>query len=156
MSSALKSIRDKKSFPLNLLIISQFSFLDMIAWQEMHFGVHKDIHADSVKMLMTGFFGLGTGEVVIKRDATLEDIRRFVAGGYPVIAPTYGRTLNNPYYTPPGPEYHMVTIIGYTPDRIITNDVGTRRGKDFSYENDRFMKSMNQEGADILVIKLKK
>lgn len=131
-------------------------FLDMIAWQEKHFSVHKDIHADSVKMLMTGFFGLDTGEVIIKRDATLDDIRRFVAGGYPVIAPTYGRTLNNPYYTPPGPEYHMVTIIGYTPDRIITNDVGTRRGKDFSYDNDRFMKSMNQEGADILVIKLKK
>lgn len=131
-------------------------FLDMIAWQEKHFGVHKDIHADSVKMLMTGFLGLSPDEVIIRRKATLEDIRRFIAEGYPVIAPTYGRTLKNPYYTPPGPEYHMVTIIGYTPDRIITHDVGTKRGRDFSYDNERFMKSMNQEGADILVIKLKK
>ncbi len=131
-------------------------FLDMIAWQEKHFGLHKDIHADSVRMLMTGFFGLQPDEVIIRRKATLSDIRRFVAEGYPVIAPTYGRTLKNPYYTPPGPEYHMVTVIGYTPDRIITNDVGTKRGKDFSYENERFMKSMNQEGADILIIRLKK
>jgi hypothetical protein len=131
-------------------------FLDMITWQEKNFGLHKDIHADSVKMLMIGFFGLDSDEIIIKRKAALDDIRRFVAEGYPVIAPTYGRTLKNPYYTPPGPEYHMVTVIGYTPDRIITNDVGTKRGKDFSYDNERFMKSMNQEGADILIIRLKK
>lgn len=131
-------------------------FLDMIAWQEKHFGVHKDIHADSVKMLIQGYFGLADDEVVIQRKATLEDLRWWVARGYPVIAPTYGRILRNPYYTPPGPEYHMLTVIGYTPDRLITHDVGTKRGKNFSYENDRFMKSMNREGADILILRLRK
>lgn len=28
---------------------------DMITWQEKHFGIHKDIHADSIKMLMMSF-----------------------------------------------------------------------------------------------------
>ncbi len=129
------------------------TLLDMIAWQIRHFGVHKDIHADSVKMLMTGFLGYRDDQIQIIRKATVEDIKREIASGYPVIAPTYGRTLNNPYYTPPGPEYHMVTITGYTKDRIITNDVGTKRGRDFTYDIPLFMKAMHQEGGDVLVIR---
>ncbi|MBX7150610.1 C39 family peptidase [bacterium] len=125
---------------------------DMIAWQEKHFGVHKDIHADSVKMMMMGYFGYKDDEIKIIRDATILDIKQAIAQGYPVVAPTYGRTLNNPYYKPPGPEYHMVTIIGYTNDRIITNDVGTKRGKDFSYPIDVFKKAMDREGGDIVIL----
>jgi hypothetical protein len=143
---------DKKIDSINLKTIDR-TLLDMIAWQKKHFGIHKDIHADSVKMLMTGYFGYTEDQIHIIRKATIDDIKREVASGYPVIAPTYGRTLNNPYYTPPGPEYHMVTVIGYTKDRIITNDVGTKRGKDFTYDIPLFMKSMYQEGGDVLVIR---
>lgn len=125
---------------------------DMIAWQEKHFGLHKDIHADSVKMMMRGYFGYKDDEIKIIRDATILDIKQAVAQGYPVVAPTYGRMLNNPYYKPPGPEYHMVTVIGYTHDRIITNDVGTKRGKDFSYPVDVFKNAMDREGGDIVIL----
>ncbi|MCK6542944.1 C39 family peptidase [bacterium] len=129
---------------------------DMLRWQDQHFGGHKDIHADSVKMMMMGYFGYKDEEVKILRKAKIEDIKRYVAMGYPVIAPTFGRTLKNPFYTPPGPRYHMLTVIGYTPDRVITNDVGTRRGKDFTYPYDIFQKSMDEEGGDCLVIMSKK
>lgn len=125
---------------------------DMIEWQEKHFGVHKDIHADSVKMLMMGFFGYQSDEIRIIRNASIYEIKEQVALGLPVIAPTYGRLLKNPFYKQPGPEYHMVTVIGYTEDRIITNDVGTKRGKDFSYLLDVFKKSMDKEGGDVIVI----
>lgn len=125
---------------------------DMIAWQEKNWGVHKDIHADSVKILMMQFFGYKDEEIKILRKAKIADLKKWISQGYPIIAPTYGRTLNNPFFTAPGPAYHMVTVIGYTPDRIITNDVGTKRGKDFSYPNDIFQKSMDEEGADCLVI----
>ncbi len=128
---------------------------DMVAWQEKNWGIHKDIHADSVKMLMVKYFGYAEDQIKILRKATVADIKNWVSRGYPVIAPTYGRTLNNPFYTAPGPMYHMVTVIGYTTDRIITNDVGTKRGKDFSYPNDIFQKSMDEEGADCLVIVVK-
>lgn len=129
---------------------------NMVAWQEKHFRVHKDIHADSLKLHLMGFFDYEENEIVILRDATIEDIKKWVADGYPVIAPTYGRLLRNPYYQRPGPEYHMVTVIGYTRDRIITNDVGTKRGKDFSYEVDVFRKSMEREGGDCIVIAKKR
>lgn len=125
---------------------------DMIVWQEKNFGVHKDIHADSIKMLMMSFFGYSADEIRIIRKASLYDIKEQVASGFPVIAPTYGRWLKNPFYKQPGPEYHMVTVIGYTEDRIITNDVGTKRGKDFSYPLDIFKNSMDKEGGDVLVI----
>ena len=124
----------------------------MIDWQMEHFKVHKDIHADSVKMLMKGFFGYKGEDVLILRNAQIKDIKEWVAKGYPVIAPTYGRLLHNPFFKTPGPEYHMVTVIGYTRDRLITNDVGTKRGKDFTYDLDTFKKSMDKEGGDCLVI----
>ncbi len=127
-------------------------FQDMISWQEKNWGVHKDIHADSVKMLMMAYLGYKDEEIKILRKAKINDLKNWVARGYPIIAPTYGRTLNNPFFTPPGPTYHMVTVIGYTADRIITNDVGTKRGKDYSYPNDIFQRSMDEEGADCLVI----
>jgi hypothetical protein len=125
---------------------------EMIAWQEKHFGVHKDIHADSVKMMLMGYFGYRSDEITIIRRARILDIKEQVAQGHPVVAPTYGRMLHNPFYKQPGPEYHMVTVIGYTQDRIITNDVGTKRGKDFSYDNDVFKAAMDKEGGDVLVI----
>lgn len=129
---------------------------EMIAWQEKHFGVHKDIHADSIKILMMNFFGYRDSEIEIHRKASLYAIKEQVALGFPVIAPTYGRMLKNPFYKQPGPEYHMVTVIGYTEDRIITNDVGTKRGKDFSYPLEVFKNAMDREGADVLVIKSKR
>jgi hypothetical protein len=128
----------------------------MIAWQEKHFGIHKDIHADSVKMLLMGYFGYASDEIKIVRKAKIADLKEAVAQGYPVIAPTYGRALHNPFYKQPGPEYHMVTIIGYTKERIITNDVGTKRGKDFSYDLDVFQQAMDKEGGDCLIINSKK
>jgi len=124
----------------------------MIEWQMKHFGVHKDIHADSVKMMMMGFFGFADDDVKIIRKASLSEIKQWVALGFPVVAPTYGRLLFNPFFKQPGPEYHMVVVIGYTPDRIITNDVGTKRGKDYSYPNEVFRKSMEREGGDAIVL----
>ncbi|MBL7996622.1 C39 family peptidase [bacterium] len=138
------------------LAIVDKTLQDMIAWQEKHFGVHKDIHADTIKMLMVGFFGYEPDEIMIMRNASIYDIKQQIASGFPVIAPTYGRMLKNPFYKQPGPEYHMVTVIGYTEDRIITNDVGTKRGKDFSYPLEIFKASMDREGADALVIRPKR
>lgn len=146
---------DKNITEVDLNKVDQ-TLRDMVAWQENHFGVHKDIHADSVKILMMNYFGYTSDEIVIIRKASLYEIKEQVAAGFPVIAPTYGRLLKNPFYKQPGPEYHMVTIIGYTEDRIITNDVGTKRGKDYSYKFGIFKTSMDKEGGDVLVIRSKR
>ncbi len=128
--------------------------VDMIDWQVEHWGIHKDLHADSVKMLAMGYFGLSDDDVQIVRAATADTIRSLLARGFPVIVPTAGRLLGNPYFTPPGPVYHMVVVTGYTQDRVITNDIGTRRGHDFSYPWDIFMKSMIPESGDVIFLRV--
>ena len=124
---------------------------DMVAWQEKHYGVHKDIHADTIKMFMTSYFNYKPHEIEIIRNASVFDIKQSIAAGFPVVAPIKGEVLKNPYYHHPG--YHMLTVIGYTRDRLITNDVGTKRGKNFSYELERFKLAMDAEGGDIVILK---
>lgn len=124
--------------------------LDMIAWQEKNFGSHHDIYANEMKDFIMGYYGIPDEDIEIIYDASIIDIKKAVSQGYPVIVPITGDLLRNPYYPYPG--YHMLTVIGYTPDKVITNDVGTRRGANFSYDYDRFVKAMEDAGGDIVII----
>lgn len=125
--------------------------LDMIEWQKKNFGEHKDIYANDIKNFLVGYYNYPLEDIEIIYDTTITDIKKAVSAGYPVIVPIMGDVLKNPYYPYPG--YHMLTVIGYTPDKIITNDVGTRRGKDFSYSYDIFMSAVDAAGGDIVIIK---
>ncbi len=82
------------------------------------------------------FYGLQTQLI---EDFTIDDIKQAIANGNPVIIPFAGRQIGNPYYTSPGPLYHMMTIIGYTESTIITNDPGTKRGAEYSYSYDTIL-----------------
>lgn len=126
--------------------------LSMIEWEKTNFGSHKDLYANDMKNFIIGYYGYKDEDIEIIYDAQVTDIKSAVSQGYPVIAPIMGDVLQNPYYPYPG--YHMLAIIGYTPEKIITNDNGTRRGKDFSYSYDKFMKALNAAGGDIIIIKL--
>ncbi|MBN1494653.1 C39 family peptidase [Candidatus Peregrinibacteria bacterium] len=125
--------------------------LNMIDWQEKNFGEHKDLYAADMKDFIKGYYGYTNEEVEIIYDVDITAIKQAISAGYPVITPIMGDILKNPYYPYPG--YHMLVIIGYTPDKIITNDNGTRRGKDFSYPYDRFMQALKAAGGDVLIIK---
>ncbi|MBA4336551.1 hypothetical protein C0416_02130 [bacterium] len=141
----LEGVKDPKPEDSNATI------LDMIEWQKKNFGEHKDVYANDMKSLINGYYDYPLENIEIIYDATITDIKKAVSMGYPIIVPIMGDILKNPYYPYPG--YHMLTIIGYTPDKIITNDVGTRRGKDFSYSYDIFMKALEAAGGDVVIIK---
>lgn len=127
------------------------TILNMIEWQKNSFGEHKDLYANDMKLFIRDYYGYEDEDIEVIYDADIIDIKKAVSQGYPVIVPIMGNVLQNPYYPHPG--YHMLTVIGYTPESIITNDVGTRRGKDFTYTYDTFMKATNAAGGDILYIK---
>ena len=127
--------------------------LKMIDWQMEHFDGHHDIYADKVKEFIHGYYGISNEEIDIVYNATLEDIKTYISQGYPVIVPIMGDILQNPHYPHPG--YHMLVAIGYTQYTIITNDNGTRKGADFSYDNQRFLDAMNAAGGDIVILKAK-
>ncbi|NOS68166.1 MAG: hypothetical protein HOO67_07475, partial [Candidatus Peribacteraceae bacterium] len=58
----------------------------------------------------------------------------------PVVIPAAGRDLGNPYFSGEGPWYHALTIIGFeegwTGDKFIVNDPGTKRGSQYKYDVD--------------------
>jgi hypothetical protein len=82
---------------------------------------------------------------------TADDIRRELAAGRPVIIPAHGKSLSNPHFRNGGPLYHMLVITGYLPDgRFITNDPGTRFGKDFLYTEANLLASIRDwNGGDV-------
>ncbi len=125
--------------------------LEMESWQIEHFGSHHDIYADEVKSFIVGYYQISQENIDVIYDATIDDIKQYISSGHPVIVPIMGNVLKNPYYPYPG--YHMLVVIGYTADRIITNDNGTRHGKDFSYDNQTFYDAMTAAGGDIVIIK---
>jgi hypothetical protein len=76
--------------------------------------------------------------IEVKNDISTEDIIKELESGSLVIVPINGQILKNPFYTPPGPDRHMLVIIGYDfqAKEFITNDVGTRHGEKFRYKED--------------------
>lgn len=126
------------------------TIMDMITWQEKEFGSHIDLYAEDMKTFITGYYDYTEEQVQIIEDAEISDIKKAISQGNPVIVPIMGDLLKNPYYPYPG--YHMLTVIGYSDTHIITNDVGTRRGKDFTYPLERFKTAMDGAGADIIII----
>ncbi len=131
--------------------VANETILDMIKWQKANFGSHKDLYANDMKDFMKGYYGIEDEQIEIIYDAEITDIKKAISAGNPIIAPITGDILDNPYYPYPG--YHMLTIIGYTPEKIITNDVGTKRGKDYSYNYDIFMRALKDAGGDIILLK---
>lgn len=126
--------------------------LEMIEWQNKNMGGHHDLYANDMQKFASEFYNLKENEIKIIKDASIEQIKREISNGHPVIVPITGDILKNPYYPYPG--YHMLIVIGYTEDKIITNDNGTRRGKDFSYDTKVFEAAMKDAGGDVMILKI--
>ncbi len=100
------------------------------------FGRWRDTSIDDTAEVLRRLYGLsGVRTMLI---ASPEDIKRELAAGKIVVAPTAGRLLKNPFFTPPGPVYHMLVIRGYDEVKreFIVNDPGTRRGNGLRYAKD--------------------
>lgn len=72
------------------------------------------------------------------------DIKNEISKGHLLIVPINGRILKNPFYTPPGPDHHMLVIIGYDggTDEFISNDIGTRHGEKYRYVASRLQAAL--------------
>ncbi|MDD4289697.1 MAG: C39 family peptidase [Patescibacteria group bacterium] len=106
----------------------------MIDLQITEYGGQYNLSASTTAQLANQFFGIKYELVEIK---SAQDIKRILSDGNPLILPTLGRKLQNPNFKIPGPIYHMLVVKGYTNDGIIiTNDPGTRKGKDYTYNPD--------------------
>lgn len=102
----------------------------LVQWETDH-GYKYDVDMNELKTIAADFYGL-KGKIVT--DVSVESMKKELAAGHPIIIPAAGQTLGNPYFSGDGPPYHVLVVIGYDSKNFITNDVGTRRGKDYKYD----------------------
>ena len=100
------------------------------------------IDAKNVAKLFTEYLGYKKGVKIIE-NPTLEQIKKFIDDGKPVLALANGKTLPNKYYSNGGPDYHAFIIRGYTKDKFITNDPGVNRGANFIFPIKDVMDSLH-------------
>lgn len=125
---------------------------DIIAasdWQLEKYGNFRDTSiADTAQRILKGYFNYS--KFSVKKNITVDDIIEALEGGDLVIIPANGRLLNNPYFTGAGPERHMLVIHGYDykKKQFITNDPGTRYGKDYRYGKDLLFDAIRDYPSD--------
>ena len=144
----------KKSFTPK---IADREILDLVVFEERTLGFDRDTTAEQTAEFTKNYYGYKTVKVVL--NPTVEMIKDQIRNGYPVILPVYGQALRNPYFTPPGPTYHMLVVKGYTKDKFITNDPGTRRGADYFYSYETVMNAIHdfnngdvQNGRKVMIV----
>jgi hypothetical protein len=103
-------------------------------YAERTFGQYVDTSAADTLTMLREHFGV-TGARLLEAP-TAEEMKREIAAKRVIVAPTNGRMLGNPNFRAPGPEHHMLVIIGYDDERdlFITNDPGTRLGAAYTYK----------------------
>ena len=104
--------------------------LKMVDWEVKNWGSHKDLTVKETAEMAKEFYGL---ELNPQYGIDIDMIKSEVSQNRPVIVPTAGRLLGNPYFRQPGPIYHMLVIIGYEGKTIIVQDIGTKRGEHYQY-----------------------
>ncbi|MFZ2226451.1 MAG: C39 family peptidase [Candidatus Moraniibacteriota bacterium] len=104
----------------------------LIAYEIKNTKGYEDSTAEEVAKLGADYYGLKNLRVVY--DFSMEDLKKYLAEGSPIIIPAAGRLLKNPNFTPPGPLYHNLVLVGYENDTIIANDPGTRKGEKYRYD----------------------
>lgn len=112
------------------------AILDLSAAAEERFGYFSDSDVDETAELMNSFFE--TKAAIAVHDSTLDQIIEELWKGNIVLVPADGQALNNPNFTEPGPERHMLLIKGYdaVTSEFITNDPGTKNGEGYRYNED--------------------
>src|SRR3989344_1312797 len=114
--------------------IAKREILSASGFQSQKYGEYRDASAaDTAKRLLKEYFRFENFKV--EKEVTLPRLVEILKSGKIIVAPTNGRVLRNPGYTPPGPERHMVVILGYDPQtrEFITHDPGVGNGAYYHY-----------------------
>lgn len=134
--------------------------LDLVSYETSQ-GDAPDVTLRRIGEIAAARYGV---RPVVKELVTMEAVRNAIANGYPVILPASGKALKNPNFRNGGPLYHMLVIKGYLRDgRMIVNDPGTRKGKDYIYDANILLNAAHDwndgnvlEGEKIVLVLLPK
>ncbi len=112
---------------------SKQKIIDLATYQKNNLSGHKDRSAHDSAELIKKYYKYNNIEYI--ENVKIDDIIKELEKENIVVAPMNGQNLKNIYFNPPGPINHMILIIGYDyiNEEFITNDPGTRRGKNYKY-----------------------
>lgn len=120
----------------------------MINWEDEQ-KMFTSIDAIGVQKIFTEYLHYKKPVKIIE-NPSLEEIKKILNEGKPILALAHGKTLGNKYYSNGGPNYHAFVIRGYTKDKFITNDPGVNRGVNFLFPIENVMKSLRDwNGGDV-------
>lgn len=121
----------------------------IVNWETKVLGFWMDTNAEETARILREKYGYKNVQVVY--DIGIDDIKREVAKGRPVILPAAGQLLGNKFFKQPGPLYHMLVVRGWTKDgMIIANDPGTKRGEGYLYDPDVLINAVHDwNGGDV-------
>lgn len=103
----------------------------MSDWEEEEFGYFQDTSAhDTATRLFNRWFDYMN--VSVEYDVSSADILEELEAGNILVVATDGTKANHTFYTPPGPERHMILVHGYdrATGEFIYHDPGSRYGSD--------------------------
>ncbi len=129
----------------------QYTFSDVAAnkgirnilyLKELAFGYSLDEDASTVVTLINNYL---PWEASIVENPTLSAIKKEIDARRPVIVPTYGKGLRNPYFQDGGPDYHTIIISGYddATQEFITQEPGTSYGNNYRYPYTRLQEAIH-------------
>lgn len=116
--------------------------LSVLDIKNNNYGTSLDENARKMMSIINNFF---PWESEMVENPSLDDIKREIDAGHPVIMPVYGKGLRNPSFTAGGPVYHVFVISGYddSTQEFITQEPGINRGKNYRYSYATIMESMH-------------
>ena len=128
----------------------------IVDWENKNIGVSDSISAEQTARVAKEFLNLNARIIA---NPTAKDIEEVISKNSLVLVPAAGQQLGNPFYTAPGPLYHMLVLKGYTNSQFITNDPGTIHGENYPYDFEKIL-SANHDwnsgnvttGARVMVV----
>lgn len=121
-------------------LFSRDEILKIVKWEEeKNWGTSIEI--EKVKEIGEEYFKLNDFKEV--ENSTVEQIKKSIVNGNPVLVVADGKVLPNPHFRNGGPVYHVLIIKGYDEDEFITNDPGTQFGENFKYKYDDLLNAIH-------------
>lgn len=116
----------------------EYELQRIVRWENLNFGTFENTSAAETALIAKHIYGMDAR--LIDRP-TIDDVKRELRNNSIVVMGFAGRELQNPYFTPPGPSYHVIVIHGYDANGFFTNDPGTIRGENFYYSFENIERS---------------
>lgn len=140
-ASVLMAMRYLSNEPISSPDDAFLELQEIQTFEEETFGYYESTTLTETERIIREHYG--NPNTYIIENPSIQDIKIALAQKKLVIVPAAGRSLNNPHFTPPGPVYHMLVVTGYTEDGMfVTNDPGTRHGKNYLYPQSVLMNAI--------------